>query len=87
MLLQSHDTNGRTARVDLLPALPSAWHTGSFRGLRARGGLTVSAEWKNSKLTSFSITSDRPVKVEVTCKGEWLLAADMGAGEIVTRSL
>lgn len=67
MLLQSHASGGSpeigrergpesTANViRLLPALPKAWVNGSFRGLRARGGLEIDLEWNNGKATEATL--------------------------------
>ncbi|MCD7851205.1 MAG: glycoside hydrolase family 95 protein [Parabacteroides sp.] len=46
MLVQS-----QTGRIELLPALPSAWKSGSFKGLKVRGGGEVSAKWAEGQLT------------------------------------
>jgi alpha-L-fucosidase 2 len=52
MLLQS--TNGE---IHLLPALPGAWGSGSFAGLRARGGFEVDAVWRDGAVVRAAVRS------------------------------
>ena len=52
MLLQSHD-----GFIEVLPALPSAWKNGHFKGLCAENGAVVDCYWENSKVTKIKIKS------------------------------
>ena len=51
MLLQSQD-----GYIVLLPALPSEWRSGSARGLRARGNVSVDFNWNDSRVEQVTVT-------------------------------
>ena len=50
MLVQSAEEG-----ISPLPALPSAWPSGSLRGVRTRTGKTVDLSWKDGKVTSLKV--------------------------------
>ena len=54
MVLQS-----QYGELDLLPALPSAWASGSIRGIRGRDACTVDIDWKDGQLVQAFIKSDK----------------------------
>lgn len=57
MLLQSHQRAADgTVIIDVLPALPKAWPTGSLTGLRARDGFIVDLTWADGRLQQATIT-------------------------------
>lgn len=60
MLMQSTD-----GKIRLLPALPKAWPTGSVKGLKARGNLTVDLAWKDGKVTDYKISGPNAKRVKV----------------------
>ncbi len=52
MLMQSHD-----GFINILPATPDDWKTGSVSGLRTRGGFIIDIDWKNGEVTKLKIKS------------------------------
>lgn len=76
MLLQSH--NGV---ITPIPAIPDAWKTGSFNGLKARGGYTIAASWNNKILTGLQINSVLDKTCTVALDSGWIVYSDTGVVE------
>ena len=60
MVLQSHE-----GFISLLPAVGETLKDGYFENLCARGGYTVSAEWKDMCVTSFTVDSESAENAEI----------------------
>lgn len=54
MLLQSWD-----GQIRVFPAIPKTWHEAKFDRLRAEGGVEVSAHYREGRIASLSLKSDR----------------------------
>jgi alpha-L-fucosidase 2 len=80
MLLQSH-----AGVVRLLPALPKTWPDGSFRGLRARGGLEVDLQWKNGRATAATLRAaqDADIRLAVPA-GQNIRSVDTSRGRMTS---
>lgn len=63
MLLQSH-----AGYIQLLPALPEAWSTGSVSGLKARGNFEVDFIWEEGAIAEATIRSlaGRPCRIRTS---------------------
>jgi alpha-L-fucosidase 2 len=65
MLVQSHD-----GEIELLPALPAQWKSGSIHGVKARGGYTVDITWLDGKLKKAVIKGKHPLGSRVSYNGQ-----------------
>jgi len=77
MLVQSHANE-----IELLPALPSSWAEGSFRGLRARGGFEVDASWAGGKLVSATIRGPKHAWCAVRYGNKMFIKELGGSGQL-----
>jgi hypothetical protein len=60
----------RRDRLDLLPALPAAWPTGSIHGFSLRTGCTLDLAWADGQLTSAIFHAGRDTSFTVRYHGE-----------------
>ena len=65
ILLQSTPTS-----VSLLPALPAQWAQGSVKGLCARGGIEVDMQWRDGKIVSATLKSEKGATTTVNYNGK-----------------
>ncbi|MDO5752989.1 MAG: glycoside hydrolase family 95 protein [Arthrobacter sp.] len=84
MLLQSH-----SGTIDVLPALPTAWSSGSFSGFKARGNVTVAATWNNGSVKTIVVTVQQDSRIEINSlmfKSSYELHERNGTPVLHTRS-
>lgn len=66
MFIQSH-----AGFIELLPAIPDAWATeGTIKGLKAQGGFTVNFAWKDGRVTTYEVLSEKRLPVKIKVNGE-----------------
>jgi len=65
MLIQSHEKE-----IHILPALPAAWPSGSVKGLKARGNISVNLSWAGGKLNLAEFKGAADGLVEIKYAGQ-----------------
>lgn len=65
MLFQSH-----TGEIELLPALPEEWRSGSLSGARLRGNLALDMNWEDGVLQKARLTAGQDCRVRVKYRGK-----------------
>ena len=66
MLVQSH-----SGYIEMLPALPDAWKSGHFEGLKVRGGAAVSALWEQGVLKTVTFKATVPYRYILKMPKSW----------------
>lgn len=76
MLIQSQE-----GFIDLLPALPKVWETGSFEGLVARGNFEVSLTWEDGKALAGKVISKKGGRCQLKYEGSERIKVTDEAGK------
>ena len=66
MLVQSH-----SGYIEMLPALPDAWVSGHFEGLKVRGGAVISAVWDQGMLKTVTLKATVPYRYILKMPKGW----------------
>jgi len=66
LLVQSH-----SGTIELLPALPSDWKTGSVKGLKARGNFEIEMKWAEGNLSNAKIKGTPGAKGKIKYAGNY----------------
>lgn len=77
MLVQSNNDE-----IEIFPCIPDFMHNGKFRGIRAKGGVTVNGEWQDNKLKYAEIVPDFDGEYTVKYNGK-TVTVTAKAGETV----
>ncbi len=64
MLVQKYDDN-----VYLLPAVPKEWKTGSIKGVRLKGNLTIDLEWSLDEFVKVSLHAPTAQEIKLNWMG------------------
>lgn len=79
MVMQSHDGS-----INLIPAIPSDWQAGSFKGLKALGGATVDLTWSEGKPVEAKVTAATDGELKVRNKYMGTAVVKDSEGNVVT---
>jgi alpha-L-fucosidase 2 len=77
MLVQSHE-----GYIHLLPALPSEWASGTFKGVCARGAFELDLVWKNGIVKSLEVLSKAGADCRIKVDGPVEVLAEGGPVEV-----
>jgi len=81
MLLASHED-----AIHFLPALPAAWPSGSYKGLRARKGVTVDLSWSGGKATGATLRCELDAVLTLRApKGQRIAGVRQGGRAVALR--
>ena len=65
MLVQSN-----AEYIELLPAIPKAWQSGTVKGLKARGNYEIDMTWSKGQVTNLKIKSSTSANATVLMNGK-----------------